>query len=101
MTLNPDVLKKAQEEIDRVIGSERLPTISDEAQLPYISALVKEVFRWGQVAPQGVPHALREDDLYKGYFIPKNSVIIPNIWYAISILTFFFSGALLSIRTPY
>jgi len=80
MTRNPDVLSKAQEEIDRVIGHDRLPTIHDEPQLPYVSALVKEVLRWGQVAPQGLPHATSEDDFYKGYFIPKGTVVIPNIW---------------------
>jgi hypothetical protein len=55
MALNPHVLKKAQEEIDNIIGSHRLPSISDRSQLPYIDALVREVFRWNVVLPIGQP----------------------------------------------
>jgi hypothetical protein len=54
MLMNPDAQTKAQEEIDRVIGSDRLPTFDDESKLPYVSALSKEVFRWQQVAPFGM-----------------------------------------------
>jgi cytochrome P450 len=53
MTLHSEIQKKAQDEIDRVIGTDRLPTLADREQLPYIEALVKEVFRWNPVAPQG------------------------------------------------
>ena len=45
MTLNPHVVKKAQEELDAVIGDERLPTFSDREKLPYIEAICKEVLR--------------------------------------------------------
>ncbi|KAL0063098.1 hypothetical protein AAF712_010006 [Marasmius tenuissimus] len=80
MTLHPEVLKKAQTEIDTVIGNDRLPGIEDRGQLPYIDALVKEVFRWNSVVPLGVPHRSVQDDVHEGYFIPKGSLIIPNIW---------------------
>jgi cytochrome P450 len=53
MLMNPEAQAKAQEEIDRVIGTDRLPTFDDEPKLPYVSALSKEVFRWQQVAPFG------------------------------------------------
>ena len=53
MTLYPQILKKAQEEVDRVIGSDRLPSHQDREELPYITALVKELLRWGTVAPMG------------------------------------------------
>jgi cytochrome P450 len=53
MLMNPAAQDKAQEEIDRVIGTDRLPTFDDEPKLPYVSALAKEVFRWQQVAPFG------------------------------------------------
>lgn len=53
MLMNPAAQDKAQEEIDRVIGTDRLPTFDDEPKLPYVSALTKEVFRWQQVAPFG------------------------------------------------
>jgi len=41
---------------------------------------VKEVFRWNPVAPLGVAHRIAEDDVYKGYVIPKGAIVIPNIW---------------------
>lgn len=46
MTRNQDVLKKAQEELDRVVGRERLPDFSDRESLSYVNALVEEVYRW-------------------------------------------------------
>ncbi|EIN08237.1 cytochrome P450 [Punctularia strigosozonata HHB-11173 SS5] len=80
MTLNPEIQKRAQAEIDAVVGTDRLPTLADRDHLPYVDALVKEVFRWNPVAPQGIPHSLREDDIHDGYFIPKGTVCIANIW---------------------
>ena len=53
MALNPDVLKRAQEEVDRVVGNDRLPSFSDRDNLPYINAVVKETLRWETVAPTG------------------------------------------------
>lgn len=53
MTLHPHILKKAQEEIDRVIGNDRFPTIADRANLPYLDALMKEVYRWHSAVPTG------------------------------------------------
>lgn len=80
MTLFPEAQKKAQEEIDRVIGSERLPSFEDRPSLPYVDALVKEVLRWHPVAPMGLPHVANADDVYEGMFIPKGAMLIPNIW---------------------
>lgn len=54
MTLFPGTFKLAQEEIDHVVGSERLPSFSDRPNLPYIDAIVKEVFRWENVVPAGM-----------------------------------------------
>ena len=53
MTLYPDAQRRAQEEIDAVIGTDRLPGFADREHLPYVEALVKEVFRWNPVAPLG------------------------------------------------
>ncbi|KAF9227072.1 cytochrome P450 [Gyrodon lividus] len=80
MTMYPDVLKKAQAEVDAVVGSERLPTFEDHDSLPYINAICKEVLRWNVVAPL-VIHATSQDDIYEGYLIPKGSVIIANTWH--------------------
>jgi cytochrome P450 len=53
ITVFPDVLKAAQEELDRVVGKDRLPTFDDEERLPYIRAMVKETLRWRPVAVLG------------------------------------------------
>lgn len=59
----PEVLEKAWEELDRVVGSYRSPGLDDD--LPYIRAFVKEVFRWRSVAIiGGQPHAPIQDDWY-------------------------------------
>ncbi|KAF9809437.1 hypothetical protein IEO21_07389 [Rhodonia placenta] len=76
----PEVQKKAQAEIDSVIGTNRLPQISDRPSLPYIRSVVAEVYRWLPAVPLGIPHALRQDDIYDGLFLPKGSVIMPNVW---------------------
>lgn len=49
----PEAQKKAQEEIDRVIGSDRLPSVADRERLPYVRALCWEVLRWRPIAPLG------------------------------------------------
>ena len=51
MANNPVVQKKAQEELDRVVGPNRLPLLSDKGSLPYVDALVKEVARWKPIVP--------------------------------------------------
>jgi cytochrome P450 len=53
MVLNPHVQKRAQAEIDALIGRDRLPTFEDRASLPYIDAIVRETFRWEPVVPLG------------------------------------------------
>ncbi|KAJ7607902.1 cytochrome P450 [Roridomyces roridus] len=81
MLEHPEVQRKAQSEIDLVLGnSGRLPDFGDEAALLYVSALVKEVLRWRPVAPLGFPHLSTEEDEYRGYRIPKGSIVISNLW---------------------
>ncbi|PPQ65419.1 hypothetical protein CVT24_011500 [Panaeolus cyanescens] len=80
MTLYPQVMKKAQAELDAVVGSHRLPDFTDQAALPYISAMVKETMRWHLPANLGLPHMATEDDEYNGYFIPKGTVVMGNGW---------------------
>jgi cytochrome P450 len=83
MVLYPQVQAKAQEELDRVVGSDRLPTFEDRPNLPYVNALVLEVMRWHTVAPTGFPHVSTADDIYGRWFIPKGTLIIPILWYGI------------------
>ncbi|KLO09945.1 cytochrome P450 [Schizopora paradoxa] len=80
MTLHPEVVRKAQAEIDSVIGADRLPQLSDRPSLPYLDAVIKETLRWNVAAPLSLPRATGEDDEYNGYFIPKGAVIFPNVW---------------------
>jgi cytochrome P450 len=53
MVVYPEVQAKAQAEIDRVVGKDRLPDMSDEPNLPYIHGVVLECYRWLTVAPMG------------------------------------------------
>jgi len=80
MAMYPDAQRKAQDEIDRVVGSNRLPSYDDRTSLPYVEALYREVMRWEPPSPLNTAHTTTEDDIYKGYFIPKGSTIIANIW---------------------
>jgi cytochrome P450 len=56
MVLYPDVQKRAQEEIDSVVGKDRLPTFEDRPSLPYIDAIVLETLRWNPILPLGDLH---------------------------------------------
>jgi cytochrome P450 len=80
MTLYPETMRLAQEEIDRVVGDGRLPTWDDEASLPYVRAMIKELLRWRPVNKFGMMHATSDDDWYNGYFIPKGAVVVLNWW---------------------
>ena len=80
MAMHPEAQKKAQEELDRVIGSERLPEFEDRSSLPYLSALLKEVLRWHPVTPIGVPHRTVSDDEYNGWYVPAGTIVTVNVW---------------------
>ena len=51
MTMYPEVLKKAQAEMDAVVGNERLPTAEDHDALPYVNAICMELLRWNVLIP--------------------------------------------------
>lgn len=97
MCMHPDAQAKAQEEIDRVVGKDRLPTFEDRRSLPYVEAVYREVMRldppiplgkislpryqyhypsWNARNLTGFPHTSTEDDFYCGYHIPKGSTFI-------------------------
>ena len=76
MSLSPDVQRKAQEELYRVVGPDRLPDFSDYDDLVYIQAITLEAMRWMVVLPLGVSHRVIADDEYMGYFIPKGTVVV-------------------------
>ncbi|CAK7222846.1 hypothetical protein SBRCBS47491_005001 [Sporothrix bragantina] len=79
----PEPMRRAQEELDRVVGRQRSPDWDDHDQqrLPYVNALVKEVLRWRSVAIiGGQPHSPTQDDYYKGYYIPEGTWVQGNVW---------------------
>ena len=96
MALYPEVQKKAQAEIDSVVGPNRFPDFHDRPSLPYINAVVKELSRWNLVTPLGrhffiivaifltnseaVPHMSTFEDEYNGFYIPKGTIIMGNAW---------------------
>ncbi|KAF7371335.1 Cytochrome P450 [Mycena sanguinolenta] len=86
MSLYPEVQATAQKEIDTIVGTDRLPDISDSERLPYVDALCKEVLRYHAAVPIGVPHRARADFIYESgggvapMLIPKDSLVIANIW---------------------
>ncbi|KAI0946484.1 hypothetical protein AcW1_009934 [Taiwanofungus camphoratus] len=80
MLLRPEVLAKAQKEIDSVVGPGRLPTFGDRPSLPYIECVMSECLRWGVPVPLGLPHRLMEDDVYNGMHLPKGTLVFANIW---------------------
>ncbi|VDC07377.1 unnamed protein product [Peniophora sp. CBMAI 1063] len=80
IVLNQGVQVQAQAEIQRVVGHDRLPTLDDRKNLPYVDALTKEVLRWAPPAPLGLPHTASQDDHYGGFYIPKQSMVFANVW---------------------
>ncbi|XP_042495919.1 tryptophan N-monooxygenase CYP79A68-like [Macadamia integrifolia] len=89
MINHPEMLQKATEEIDRVVGKERLVQESDIPQLNYVKACAREAFRLHPIAPFNVPHVSNADTTVAGYFIPKGSHVLlsrvglgrnPKVW---------------------
>ncbi|KAJ1306360.1 hypothetical protein OPQ81_007366 [Rhizoctonia solani] len=80
MLLYPNIQRKAQEEIDQVVGPDRLPEMDDLKSLPYLNNPVQEVLRWQVVFPVGIAHTCTQDNFYKGYLIPKGAIVFGNAW---------------------
>ncbi|KJA21663.1 hypothetical protein HYPSUDRAFT_687524 [Hypholoma sublateritium FD-334 SS-4] len=78
MTLFPDIQQRAKQEIDAVVGCEQLITYKDRLLLPYVEAVFREILRWRPVVPLSISHASTSDDVYNGYYIPKE--IVTNVW---------------------
>ncbi|KIK57868.1 hypothetical protein GYMLUDRAFT_228437 [Collybiopsis luxurians FD-317 M1] len=79
-TRHREAFRRSQEEIDRVVGKDRLPTFEDRPNLPFTEAVQNEVWRWSSPPNLGIPHAAMEDDVYKGYHIPKGAMIVANLY---------------------
>ncbi|KAH0815760.1 hypothetical protein GEV33_007031 [Tenebrio molitor] len=79
LILYPDVQKKAQQEIDRVVGRDRLPGLTDRPQMPYMECVVLETLRVFAGRAFTVPHRALRDTHLSGYFIPKDAMVIANL----------------------
>ncbi|XP_051561410.1 cytochrome P450 2U1-like isoform X2 [Myxocyprinus asiaticus] len=74
------IAEKVQQEIGGVVGSGRVPSLADKGSLPYTEATIMEVQRMTVVVPLSIPHMASETTEFRGYTIPKGTVIIPNLW---------------------
>ncbi|KAK4051743.1 hypothetical protein OIO90_004567 [Microbotryomycetes sp. JL221] len=76
----PEVLKKAQQEVDRVCGRDRMPDFDDFENLPYIRMCVKETQRWRPVVVMSFPHCTTKDESFRNYVLPKGTTLLCNTW---------------------
>ncbi|KAF7293082.1 Cytochrome P450 [Mycena indigotica] len=79
MTMYPEVQRRAQLELDSVVG-DKLPSIENQHETPYLNALLQELLRWHPALPLGIPHRSSKDVVYQGFFLPKNTIAIANVW---------------------
>ncbi|KAF8840535.1 cytochrome P450 [Paxillus ammoniavirescens] len=79
MVLNPCIAKRAQEEIDSVVGKDRLPDFDDRSLLPYVEAIMRETMRW-QPPVALMMHSTTSSDVYKGFYIPEGVAVVANTW---------------------
>ncbi|TFK25336.1 cytochrome P450 [Coprinopsis marcescibilis] len=77
---HPEVLAKAQKELDSVVKPGRLPDYDDQDAMPYVTAMVKEILRYRVIVPMAIPHVLSVEDEFEGYRLPVNSIVVPNAW---------------------
>ncbi|XP_021761517.1 flavonoid 3'-monooxygenase-like [Chenopodium quinoa] len=77
---NPKTLAKVQQELDSVVGQDRLVNESDLPNLPYFQAVIKEVFRLHPSTPLSLPRISAESCEIDGYYIPKNTTLLVNVW---------------------
>ncbi|XP_066283597.1 cytochrome P450 2U1-like [Branchiostoma lanceolatum] len=80
MILHPDIQDRVRREIDSVIGQNRDPSMAHRTQMPYTEATLDEVGRLATIAPFALPHATSNDITFRGYNIPKGTVVEANIW---------------------
>ncbi|KAM9439753.1 cytochrome P450 2C20-like [Clarias gariepinus] len=77
---HPEIQTRMQKEIDAVIGQERNPSMDDRKSLPFTDAVIHEVQRYIDLVPLNVPHYTTHDVKFRGYTIPKDTVILPLLY---------------------
>ncbi|KAL9668814.1 hypothetical protein QQ045_006354 [Rhodiola kirilowii] len=76
----PEIMKKAQQELDSVVGKEKIVEESDIPKLHYLYAILKETLRLHPALPLLVPHCPSETVTVGGYTVPQGSRIFINVW---------------------
>ncbi|XP_041913045.1 cytochrome P450 2J2-like [Alosa sapidissima] len=79
MIRNPEIQRKVQEELDRVVGSSRQPSLSDRENLPYTDAVLHETQRIGNVLPLNLPRSTTKDTQVDNYIIPKGTAVVGSL----------------------
>ncbi|XP_026755352.2 probable cytochrome P450 304a1 [Galleria mellonella] len=80
LLLRPDIQDRVHEEIDRVVGSGRLPNLDDRKNMPYTEACLREAMRFDTLVPLGVPHRAITDTTFHGYKIPEGTMVSTNYY---------------------
>ena len=77
---HPKILSQAKQELDSVVGRDRLVTELDLPNLTYLQAIIKETFRLHPSTPLSLPRVAAESCEINGYHIPKDSTLLVNVW---------------------
>ncbi|GCB70746.1 hypothetical protein scyTo_0005763 [Scyliorhinus torazame] len=80
MAAYPDVQERVQREISIVVGESRPPSLKDKVHMPFTEATIMEIQRMTTVVPLAIPHMASETVDFKGYIIPKGSIVVANLW---------------------
>jgi len=75
---NPEVQRKAQEEMNQVVGENAKVTLADRQNMPYVQAMIMDLIRLSDIHPIGVMHSPSRDTIIDGYHVPKGTFIFPN-----------------------